>query len=145
MHQGYPQQAEPTPSRHLTHAVGGALLELSPDDRRTIASTAGRMRNWGVVSLLLGLGQLGISQSVFSRASPLATSTHIAGGIASIVVGAVFLGVAPSLRAVVTSHGGTMTSMTNAMRGLGTALRIQMIMAIVGFVLGFVFGVAAIA
>jgi len=131
-----PQSYQPQPQT----AAASLQYEFSDAENGTIGTTAGRARAWGVISLLLGVAQLGLSQMDSARASTFAMAPQVAGGVVSIVVGAVFIGVATSLQSVVGSRGNDVALMMDALRKLSTAFTIQIIVACLGFTAGFIAG-----
>jgi hypothetical protein len=128
----------------MPQAVAQAQYEFGEHENKTIGLTAGRAQAWGVISLLLGVGQLALSQMASARASTFAMATQVAGGVVAIIVGAVFLGVATSLQSVVKSRGNDVALMMSALTKLSTALTIQIVVAIAGFAVGFVCGALGI-
>lgn len=132
--QPYPQQPYPQQPYPQAQAVAPpAQYEFTAEENATIGVTAVRARGWGLISLFLGVGQLALSQLDSARVSTLTTATHVVGGSVSIVVGAVFIGVATSLRSVVSSRGNDVALMMQALRKLSTAFTIQIVVACVVF------------
>lgn len=132
----YPAQA-PYPANDPSAPT---QYEFGDAENKTIGTTAGRARAWGVISLLLGVGQLLLAFANTARASDLAQIIQASGGAVSIVVGVVFIGVSASLESVVKSRGNDVALMMAALQKLSMAFGIQIGVAVVGFVVGAVFG-----
>jgi hypothetical protein len=148
MHQAYPQQAYPQAPPQPPYPQAQATTaqyEFGDAENKTIATAAARAQLWGVVSLVLGVIQLGVSQLNVARTSFFAMATMLSGGVVNIVVGLVFLGVATSFAAVVKSRGNDVTLMMQGLGKLSTALTIQIVVAIVGFAVGFACGALGVA
>lgn len=137
--QAYPQHSAPAPTSAPTQ------YEFGDAENKTIGTTAARAQAWGIVSLLLGVLQLAVSQMNVARTSTFTMATQISGGIVNIIVGAVFLGVATSFAAVVKSRGNDVSLMMQGLGKLSMALTIQVVVTLVGFAAGFVLGALGMA
>jgi hypothetical protein len=124
--------------------------EFNEYENSIIDKAASRMKLWGIISTTIGGLQLVGSCGMF--ASPQ-LATYLPAGIVAIVVGITFIGAGTSLKNVVTTQGSDLMHLMQAMQKMSTAFIIQIICAVVGFVLAilavflimFVFVAAAAA
>jgi hypothetical protein len=117
--------------------VGGGY-EFNADEEQIIGRTARYAWLWGVVSIVIG---------TFALLSSLQGSAAVLGqipmGIANIVIGSFFVGTSRSLKAVVTTSGDDIAHLLEALRKLGVAFLIQLIMFFLAFVAALIIGSAA--
>jgi hypothetical protein len=117
--------------------VGGGY-EFNADEEQIIGRTARYAWLWGVVSIVIG---------TFALLSSLQGSAAVLGqipmGIANIVIGSFFVGTSRSLKAVVTTSGDDIAHLLEALRKLGIAFLIQLIMFFLAFVAALIIGSAA--
>lgn len=106
--------------------------EFNEYENSVIDKTASRMKLWGVISTTIGALQIVGSCGMF--ASPN-LATYLPAGIVAIVVGVTFMGAGNSLKSVVTTQGNDMMHLMQAMQKMSTAFIIEIICAVVGFVL----------
>lgn len=106
--------------------------EFNEMENSIIDKTAGRAKLWGIISITIGA--LECMASCGAVASP-GLATNLPTGIVAIVVGISFLGVGNSLKSVVTTQGNDLMHMMQALQKMGGAFMVQIICAIVGFVL----------
>jgi len=159
--QGYGGYGGPPPQA----AYGGAAppgYEFNELENMTIASVAKFARMWGVISLISGILVLimGVVMTVMAGAvaaasvgsrgsSPLANSAVlgalgvalIPSSLVSIIGGIFYMKSGGALRAVVDTQGNDIGLLTEAVRSLSTAFKIEAIAMAIGFVLGLVLGV----
>jgi hypothetical protein len=109
--------------------------EFNDFENTILDKTAARARLWGIISTTIGALQIMGSCAMFAS-PPLAT--YLPAGIVAIVVGITFIGVGNSLRSVVTTQGNDLMHLMAAMHKLSTAFIIQIICAVVGFVLAII-------
>ncbi|HVH45424.1 MAG TPA: hypothetical protein VM925_23885, partial [Labilithrix sp.] len=83
------------------------------------------------------IGALQIMGSCGMFASPT-LATYLPAGIVAIVVGVTFIGAGNSLRAVVSTQGNDLMHLMQAMQKMSTAFIIEIICAVVGFVLAVI-------
>lgn len=115
--------------------VGGGQYgnyEFNDMENSVIDKTAGRAKLWGIISITIGA--LECMASCGAVASP-GLATNLPTGIVAIVVGISFLGVGNSLKSVVQTQGNDMMHMMQALQKMGSAFMVQIVCAIVGFVL----------
>lgn len=116
--------------------MGGAgaygSYEFNDNENSIIDKTAGRAKLWGIISITIGA--LECMASCGAVASP-GLATNLPTGIVAIVVGVSFLGVGNSLKQVVQTQGNDLMHMMQALQKMGGAFMVQIICAIVGFVL----------
>jgi hypothetical protein len=122
---GGPPQVGPT-------GGGYGHYEFNDTENAVVDKTASRAKLWGIISITLGVLQLG--SSCGALASPM-MATNLPAGIVGIVVGISFLGVGNSLKAVVQTQGNDVAHMMQALEKMGGAFLVQIICAIAGFVL----------
>jgi hypothetical protein len=117
--------------------VGGGY-EFNADEEQIIGRTARYAWLWGIVSIVIG---------TFALLSSLQGSAAVLGqipmGIANIVIGSFFVGTSRSLKAVVTTTGDDIAHLLEALRKLGIAFLIQLIMFFLAFVAALIIGSAA--
>jgi len=121
---------------------GGAMGGMNPGaygnyefndmENAVIDKTASRAKLWGIISITIGA--LECMASCGAVASP-GLATNLPTGIVAIVVGVSFLGVGNSLKSVVQTQGNDMMHMMQALQKMGGAFMVQIVCAIVGFVL----------
>lgn len=112
---------------------GFGNYEFNDQENAIIAKAAGRARLWGIISIVIGA--LYTISGFFFFLSP-GLLTNFASGIKDIIVGVVFLGVAGSLTSVVQTQGNDVQHMMQALDKLSTSLMVQIIVTIVGVILG---------
>ena len=119
-------------------ATFGGGYEFNADEEQIIGRTARYAWLWGVVSIVIG---------TFALLSSLQGSAAVLGqipmGIANIVIGSFFVGTSRSLKAVVTTSGDDIAHLLEALRKLGVAFLIQLIMFFLAFVAALIIGSAA--
>ena len=136
--QGY---APPNPygTPHGTGMMGPTpqygTYEFNDYENSIIEKTASRAKLWGIISTTIGALQVVGSCGMF--ASPT-LATYLPAGIGAIVVGVTFIGAGNSLRAVVSTQGNDLMHLMQAMQKMSTAFIIEIICAIVGFVLAVI-------
>lgn len=109
--------------------------EFNGYENSIIDKAASRAKLWGVISTTIGILQ--IFGSCFMFASPT-LGTYLPAGIVAVVVGITFIGCGNSLKAVVSTQGNDIMHLMQAMQKLSTAFIIQIICAIIGFVLAVI-------
>lgn len=150
---GYGYGAPPPP--------GGAqaTYEFNEIENLTIADVAKYARMWGIISLvsgvlvvMMGIGMAVVAGAVTgasrSSSGPLSSPAAVAAigvalvpsGIVSIIGGIFYTRSGAALRAVVDTQGDDIRLLTDAIRSLSTAFKIEAIAMAVGFVIGFVIG-----
>lgn len=122
-------------------AGGFGSYEFNDLENSIIGKTAGRARTWGIISIVLGV--LNVLLGFLFFVSP-GLLVNLVSGIVSIVVGVTFLGAGNSLRSVVDTQGNDLQHMMQAMEKLASAFTVQIVAAIVGFILGAIAIVLAI-
>jgi hypothetical protein len=130
----YPQNpygAQPPPQMAMMQPQCGNY-EFNDYENSVIDKAAGRAKLWGIISTALGALQIIGSCGMFAS-PPLAS--YLPAGIVGVVVGVTFIGLGNSLKAVVATQGNDLMHMMQAMQKMSTAFIIQIICAIVGFVL----------
>jgi hypothetical protein len=113
---------------------GGAYgqYEFNDMENSVIDKTAGRAKLWGIISTTVGALQ--VLGSCGAVANP-GWAMYLPAGIVAIVVGVTFMGVGNSLKNVVQTQGNDVMHMMQALEKMGSAFMIQIVCAIVGFVL----------
>lgn len=134
-------------------AGSGGAYEFTPHQNVDIDKTAARTRLWGIVSLAGGivgilllalfivvvamneLDQLGKMKStvvvlMFGFLGPLA--------LVYAIVGKLYIDAGNALRSVVQTRGSDVHHLMNALDKVANAFRLEVIMSVVGFGLGFV-------
>jgi len=117
----------------MAHQYG--TYEFNDYENSIIEKTASRAKLWGIISTTIGALQVVGSCGMF--ASPT-LATYLPAGIVAIVVGVTFIGAGNSLRAVVSTQGNDLMHLMQAMQKMSTAFIIEIICAIVGFVLAVI-------
>ncbi|CAN5592750.1 hypothetical protein BH09MYX1_BH09MYX1_29140 [soil metagenome] len=112
---------------------GYGNYEFNDRENAVIAKAAGRAKLWGIISIVVGV--LYTLSGFFFFLSP-GLLTNFASGIKDIIVGIVFIGVAGSLTSVVQTQGNDVQHMMQALDKLATSLMVQIIVTIVGVILG---------
>ena len=135
-----------TPANPYGGAQGGppAMMGMAPQygsyefndyENSIIEKTASRAKLWGIISTTIGVLQVVGSCGMF--ASPT-LATYLPAGIVAIVVGVTFIGAGNSLKAVVATQGNDLMHLMQALQKMSTAFIIEIICAIVGFVLAVI-------
>ena len=109
--------------------------EFNDYENSIIEKTASRAKLWGIISTTIGALQVVGSCGMF--ASPT-LATYLPAGIVAIVVGITFIGAGNSLKAVTTTQGNDLMHLMQAMQKMSTAFIIEIICAIVWFVLAVI-------
>jgi len=115
--------------------MGGASYgnyEFNDTENAIIDKAASRAKLWGIISTTIGA--LSCLSSCGSIASP-GLITNLPTGIVAVIVGITFLGVGNSLKMVVQTQGNDLMHMMQALDKMSGAFMVQIICAIVGFVL----------
>jgi len=140
----------------------GGGYEFNQSENLTIASVAKFARMWGIISLISGVLVVGMGAVVALLAGAVAAASAtsrsstglgpaamaalgialIPSGVVSIIGGIFYTKSGSALRAVVDTQGDDIRLMTEAMRSLSTAFKIEAIAMAVGFVIGLVIGFA---
>ena len=113
---------------------GGAYgsYEFNETENAIIDKAASRAKLWGIISTTIGA--LECLASCGAVASP-GLATNLPTGIVAIVVGITFMGVGNSLKMVVQTQGNDLAHMMQALDKMSGAFMVQIVCAIVGFVL----------
>jgi hypothetical protein len=109
--------------------------EFNEYENSVIDKCASRAKLWGIISTTVGALQVLGSCGMF--ASP-GLATYLPAGVIAIVVGVTFMGAGNSLKSIVTSQGQDMMHLGQAMQKLSSAFMIQIVCAIIMFVLAVV-------
>jgi hypothetical protein len=109
--------------------------EFNDYENSIIGKTADRAKLWGIISTTVGALQILGSCGMFVSPN---LATYLPAGIVAIVVGVTFMGAGNSLKAVTTTQGNDLMHLMQAMQKMSTAFIIEIICAIVGFVLAVV-------
>lgn len=115
--------------------------EFNEYENSVIDKTAGRIKLWGIVSIVIGGFQILSSCGMFANAT---YATNLPVGIVGIVVGVTFLGAGNALKAVVQTQGNDLMHMMQALEKMSSAFLIQMICLVVAFVLAAIVAVIAV-
>jgi hypothetical protein len=142
--------------------ASGQTYEFNDGENLTISNVARYARLWGIISLLTGIlvlvlgvvvamlgGAIAAASARSPSASPLASSAVVAAlGVAliptalvSIIGGIFYMRSGSALQSVVETQGNDIALLTDAVRSLSLAFKIEAIAMAVGFVLGLVIGV----
>jgi hypothetical protein len=115
--------------------------EFNELENQIIDKTAGRAKLWGIISTSLGALQILGSCGAVANAG---MATYLPMGIIAVVIGVTFMGVGSSLKMVVQTQGNDMMHMMQALQKMSSAFMIQIVCAVLGFVLAMlVFMLAA--
>jgi hypothetical protein len=114
--------------------MGGSYgnYEFNDMENSVIDKTAGRAKLWGIISTTIGALQC--LASCGAVANP-GMASYLPSGIIAIVIGVTFIGVGNSLKMVVQTQGNDLMHMMQALQKMGSAFMIQIVCAIIGFVL----------
>jgi hypothetical protein len=106
--------------------------EFNDAENAIIDKVASRAKLWGIIATTVGA-----LQCVSSCFTPLKGDLllNLPTGIVGVVVGITFMGVGNSLKLVVTTQGNDLMHMMQALDKMSGAFMVQIIAAIVGFVL----------
>jgi hypothetical protein len=134
--QGFTQNPYAGPAQNMMQiAPSYGSYEFNDYENSVIDKTASRMKLWGIISTVIGGLQIVESCGMFWSAQ---YATNLPIGIVAIVVGVTFIGAGNSLKAVVTTQGNDLMHMMQAMQKMSSAFIIEIICAIVGFVLAII-------
>ena len=106
--------------------------EFNDTENSVIDKTASRAKLWGTISIVIGALECLSSCGAFASVE---YAKNLPVGIVGIVVGVSFLGVGNSLKQVVQTQGNDSMHLMQAMQKISGAFMIQIICAVVGFVL----------
>jgi Family of unknown function (DUF5362) len=132
---GFQQNPYGAPQGVAPGMMGGGSYgsyEFNDTENAIIDKAASRAKLWGIISTVIGALQC--VSSCFAIASP-GLATNLPTGIVAIIVGIVFMGVGNSLKMVVQTQGNDLMHMMQALDKMSSAFMVQIILAIVGFVL----------
>lgn len=128
--------AGPTaPSPQYPPGQYGGGYEYNAQENAVIDRTASRAKLWGYISTVLGICQILGSCGMVSNSL---LGMYLPTGIVAIIVGITFIGVGNSLKAIVTTQGNDMLHTMQAFQKLSSAFIVQIVCALVGFVLAVV-------
>lgn len=111
---------------------GYGRYEFNDFENEVIERTANRARAWGV--LAMALGGLNVIAGCLAFLHPILLA-NLCSGVVSMVVGATFVRAGRSLSNVVTTQGDDLRHMMEALDKVGTALMVQMVTTVIGFLL----------
>jgi hypothetical protein len=111
---------------------GYGRYEFNDLENGIIERTANRARAWGI--LAMALGGLNVVAGGMAFLYPILLA-NLVSGVVSMVVGASFLRAGRSLSNVVTTQGEDLRHMMEGLDKVGTALMVQMVTTIIGFLL----------
>jgi hypothetical protein len=111
---------------------GYGSYEFNDVENQIIDKTAARAKLWGIISTTLGVLQL--FGSCGAIASPMMAS-YFPAGVIAIIIGVTFIGVSNSLKMVVQTQGNDVGHMMQALQKMGSAFLVQIVCAVIGFVL----------
>lgn len=114
---------------------GGAAYgnyEFNEAENAVIDKAAARAKLWGIISTVIGVLQVLSSCGAVANAG---LATNFPSGVIAIIVGVTFLGVGNSLKAVVQTQGNDLMHMMQALDKMSSAFMVQIVCAIIGFVL----------
>ncbi len=124
----------------IAPATTGDGYEFNASENEVVARTARYARGWGIVSIVIGaFGILGSLQALGGNAAALA---QLPPGVANVVIGGFFISTARSLRSVVTTQGDDIAHLIEALRKLGLAFLIQLVVFALAFALFLVIVIA---
>lgn len=106
--------------------------EFNDTENQVIDKAAGRAKLWGIISTTIGALQVLGSCGTFAQPS---LGAWLPSGIVAIIVGVTFIGVGNSLKNVVQTRGNDVAHMMQALQKMSSAFTVQIVCAIVGFVL----------
>lgn len=106
--------------------------EFNDAENSVIDKAASKAKLWGIISTTIGALQVMGSCGAIGQPT---LATWLPQGIVAIVVGVTFIGVGNSLKAVVQTQGNDIMHMMQALQKMTTAFTIEIICAIIGFVL----------
>lgn len=114
--------------------MGGTYgnYEFNDLENSIIDKTAARAKLWGIISTTIGALQCLASCGAVANAG---MASYLPTGIIAIVIGVTFIGVGNSLKMVVQTQGNDLMHMMQALQKIGSAFMIQIVCAIIGFVL----------
>lgn len=142
-----------------------ATYEFNPGENLTIAEVARYARIWGIISLISGIlvfilgigvavmggaiaaataGRSGSSNALSSSAAVAALGIALVPtAIVSIIGGIFYMRSGAALRSVVDTEGNDINLLTDAVRSLTLAFKIEAIAMAVGFVIGLGIGIVS--
>jgi hypothetical protein len=115
------------------HGSGPASYEFSAEEGKVIGRVASYARWWGIVSMLIASIQVTVGIVALREMAP--AILQLPAGIVQAIVGIVFIQAAGSLREVVVTEGADIHHMMSALRALGVAFLVQIIVVLAGFAL----------
>lgn len=118
--------------------------EFTDGENATIKASGKRAGLWGILSIVIGALQILVASYALSTSGGFTASVMLAGGAVGVVVGATFVGVGTALENVVRTRGNDVTLMMGALRKLASALTIQIVATVVGFVVGLIAGASGV-
>jgi len=124
----------------------GGAYEFTAQENVVIEKVGGRARTWGVLSIVIGgiLMLIGVAALVKLPGDP----AKVLGGavvllaLQPMVTGSFYMAAGNSLREVVQTNGNDVPLMMTAVGKITSAVRIEAIVTIVGFLIGLAIGLA---
>ncbi len=129
-----PQNAAPNafPGAAAGAATGYGNYEFNENENVVLKALGGRVKIWGVIAIVVGA--LYTLAGMFFFLKP-ALLTYLVTGIINIVVGATFFGAGNALNRVTSTQGNDLSHLMMGAQKLSRAFTIQIVTAIIGFVL----------
>ncbi len=135
--QAYPQNNVPMggpaqAAAGASPATGYGNYEFNETENGVLQALGSRVKIWGVIAIIVGaLYTLG---GCFFFVRP-ALISYLVTGIVQIVIGATFFGAGGSLTKVVATQGNDVAHLMEGAKKLSRAFTIQIVMAVIGFLL----------
>ncbi len=111
---------------------GYGRYEFNDFENDIIKRTAKRALVWGIIAM--ALGGINVIAGCLAFMHPVLLA-NLCSGVASMVVGASFVRAGRSLTNVVTTQGEDLRHMMEALDKVGSALVVQMVTTVIGFLL----------
>jgi hypothetical protein len=131
----------PTPSGYGTPVpiVQQRSYEFNPQENAILARAAGRIKMWGVVSIVLG--SLALLCGLPLLINPIVGLGLLVMGGVGLAVGIVFVKAAASIQTAVQTHGYDIPHLLSAIDRLGGAFLTQTIAVLIWVLINIVLGV----
>ena len=119
--------------------MNGQGYEFTQQENSVIGTTANRAKWWGWISLVLGVILTLVAFASFTQGVEAGLDALLQ-GVPSVIVGAIFIKTARSLQLVVDTEGDDIIHMMTAVKSLGSAFLVQLIVVALAFAIGMIIG-----
>ncbi len=119
--------------------MNGQSYEFTQQENSVIGTTAKYAKWWGWISLVVGVIMTVVAFATFTQGAEAGLDALLQ-GVPAVIVGAFFIKTAKALQLVVDTEGDDISHMMTAVKSLGSAFQIQLVVVALAFVIGMFIG-----